>query len=52
MEFLIYSLLLLFLFFGVIINLKLTNEKKVLYIKKRSKELRARLEKYIESRIY
>ena len=42
MEFLIYSLLLSFLFYGVIINLKSTNDKKVLFIKKRVKELRAK----------
>lgn len=42
MEFLIYSLLFSFLFYGVIINLKSTNDKKVLFIKNRAKELRAK----------
>jgi len=42
MEFLIYGLLLSFLFYGILINLKSTNEKNVVYIKKRVKELRDR----------
>ena len=42
MEFLIYILLLSFLFYGILINLKSTNEKKVVYIKNRAKQLRAR----------
>ena len=50
MEFLIYSLLLSFLFYGVIINLKSTNDKKVLFIKKRAKELRAK-KIYWESKV-
>ncbi len=39
MEFLIYSLLLSFLFLGILINLKSTNEKKVVYIKNRAKQI-------------